>query len=325
MLDLTNFEQTTEYVNESFQEYAKARVASDKGMQLFGVKNIDFKTEIVQLYEGLRGIRRVAEGQDLPKAQGREGDNITFIQSQYGVNVPVTKDMRIFQRFEAVSSLLKTQTDEAFDLIDQSLADVLTNGWLTSYQDAYGDVVSGVGPDGKALFSATHTSSAFADYSFKNIINDGSVDNPTLSRTAVVKTRSKGLKYKDPAGVTRPVHLDTLVVGPDLEDLANRIVKSEGIVGTANLETNSYLSSMKIVVWERLGSTSTGTDTSAYWFMVDSSRVKDGLRAYFKQKPQMASPNAYGPNQVWNYELDYFYDRGFVSPVAVYGSKGTNS
>jgi len=325
MLDLTNFEQTTEYVNENFLEFAKGRVAQDVGMRLFGVKNVDFKTEVVQLYEGLRGIRKVAEGQDLPKSQGKEGDNITFIQSQYGVAVPVTKDMRIFQRFDAVSSLLRTSTDEAFDLIDQSLADILLNGWNTSYVDAYDDTVSGVGPDGKALFSGTHTSGAYADYSFKNIINDGSVDNPTLSRAAVVKTRSKALKYKDPAGITRPVRLDTLVVGPDLEDLANRIVNSDGIVGSANLETNSYLRGINVVVWERLGSTSTGTDTSAYWFMADSTRIKDGLRAYFKQKPQMAAPAVYGPNSVWNYELDYFYDRGFVSPVAVYGSKGTNA
>lgn len=320
-IDLSNFEQLTAYVNENFMTFAKDRVATDVGLQLFGVENVDFKTEVVQIYDGLKGIKKVAEGEDLPRMQGKEGDSITFVQSQYGASIAITKDMRIFDRYSAVDSLVRTSVDNAFDLIDQSYADILLNGWSASYVDPYGETVTAVGPDGQPLFSAAHTSGSFASYSFKNIINDGTVDNPTLSRAAVVKTRAKMLKYKDAAGVTRPVRLDTIVVGPDQEDLARRIVESEGLVGSANRETNVSLKGMKVLVWERLGATSQGTDTSAYWFMVDSSRVKEGLRSYFKQKPQLAPPAVYGPNAIWNYELDYFYDRGFVSPIYVSGSK----
>ena len=324
-LDLSDFTQATAYVNENFNTFAKDRVATDVGMKLFKVQNVDFRTEVVQMYDGLSGIKKISEGQDLPSASGKQGDSITFVQTQYGVKIPVTKPMRIFDRYGEVQQLVQTITDDSFDKIDQSLADILVQGFATTYTDVYGDVVSILGPDGKVLFSATHTSGSNAAYSFKNIINDGSVDNPTLSRTAVVKTKAKALKYKDPTGITRPVHLDTIVVGPDLEDLARRIVESDGVAGTPNKDTNSYIKSMNVVVWERLGSAGDGTDTSAFWFMIDSKKIGEGLRAYFKQKPQIAAPAVYGPNMIWNYELDYFYDRGFVSPIYIYGSRGTNA
>lgn len=324
-IDLNDFSQATKYVNENFNTFAKDRVASDIGMTLFGVTNVDFQTEVVQLYSGLKGIKKIAEGEDLPSIQGKQGDSITFTQSQFGAKVPVTKPMRIFDRYGEVQELVRTVTDNAFDLIDQSFADLLLNGWSTSYTDVYGNAITQVAPDGKSIFSKTHTDSAFASYSFNNIINDGTVDNPTISRQAVVKTRAKALKYKDAAGVTRPVRLDTIIVGPDLEDLARRIVDSEGIVGTANRETNEYLKGMNVIVWERLGATSQGTDTSAYWFMADSARLPQGLRAYFKQKPQISAPAVYGPNMIWNYELDYFYDYGCVTPIYLYGSNGTNA
>lgn len=326
-ISLSSFEAATQYVNENFNAFAKDRVAEDTGMnKIFGVKNVDFQTEVVQKYAGLRGVQKISEGSDLPSAQGKQGDRITFTQAQYGVKIPVTKPMRIFDRYDEVQQLVRSQTDDAFDKIDQSFSDVLLNGWNTSYTNVYGDAVTAVGPDGKALFATNHSSAAFATYSFDNIIKDSAATpNPSLSRDAVIKTRATALKYKDEAGITRPVTLDTIVVGPDLEDLARRIVESEGIVGTANRETNVYLKSIDVVVWARLGSTGTGTDTSAYWFMIDSKKIKEGLRTYFKQKPMIAPPAVYGPNMIWNYELDYFYDYGWVHPIYIYGSKGTNA
>jgi len=326
-VSLSNYLATTQYVNENFNTFAKDRIAEDIGMQeIFGVKNVDFQTEVVQKYAGVKGIQAIPEGADLPSISGQQGDQITFTQAQYGVKIPVTKPMRIFDRYDEVQQLVKTATDDAFDKIDTSFSDVLLNGWSTSYTNVYNQTVASVGPDGKALFASNHSSAANASYSFNNIIADSAgTTNPALSRDAVIKTRSKALKYRDEAGINRPVKLDTIVVGPDLEDLARRIVESEGIVGTANRETNVYLKGMNVVVWSRLGATGQGTDTSAYWFMIDSKKIKEGLRAYFKQKPMIAPPAVYGPNMIWNYELDYFYSYGWIHPIYIYGSKGDNS
>lgn len=55
------------------------------------------------------------------------------------MKIPVTKSMRIFDRYGEVQQLVKTITDDSFNKIDQSLADVLTQGWNSSYTDVYGD------------------------------------------------------------------------------------------------------------------------------------------------------------------------------------------
>jgi hypothetical protein len=43
-----------------------------------------------------------------------------------------------------MKDIVKSATDEAFDKIDQSMSDLLLNGWSTSYTDVYSQVVSAV-------------------------------------------------------------------------------------------------------------------------------------------------------------------------------------
>lgn len=320
------FQKLTAYVNENWNEFASLRVAEDKGLELFGARDTQFQTEVVQNYHGLsKGIRRVAGGQDYPEIVGAQGDGITFVQAHYAGVVNVEKDLRLFNRYqEEVPMLVKTAVDACFDNLDQNYADIILNGWSTSFVNVYGDTVTSVGPDSKAMFVSNHSVSGYASYTFDNRITDGTNVDPRLSRDAVVATRAKALKYTDPGKVKRPIKLDTIVVGPDLEDYARRIVESDGIVGTPNRETNAYLKGMKVLVWERLGSTGAGTDTSAYWFMVDSSRIKDGLRSYFRQRPVIGPEREFGPNETWSYLVDYYNATGFSTPNFIFGSRGLN-
>ena len=326
MLNVGLFQKLTAYVNDNWNEFAALRVAADKGLELFSAKNVEFQTEVVQNYSSLnKGIKRVAEGGTYPSIVGAQGDGITFVQAHYAGRVDVSKDLRLFNRYESeVPMLVQTAVDACFDNIDQNYADVLLNGWASSYVNVYGDTVSNVGPDSKVLFASNHSTSASAGYSFDNRITDGVSVDPRMTRDAIVATKSRALKYVDPGSIKRPIKLDTIVCSPDLEDLAHRLVKTDGIAGTPNRDTNAYLNSMNVLSWERLGSTGQGADTSSYWFMVDSSRIKQGLRSYFRQHPKIGPEREFGPDETWSYLVDYYNATGFSTPNFIFGSRGLN-
>lgn len=319
-----DFAKLTDDLESIFVENAKMKIADSVWMKLFGVTDDMRKTYEHSILHGTSGIKKIGEGADLPVASSKEGDSIIYTQSRYGWLASITKDMRMFDLHNKIEWEVKNLTQDAFDMIDQSMADVLLNGWSTSYTDVYGASVTAVWPDGLALFSAVHTNGA-TSATYSNIINDGTNSNPTLSREAVVKERATARKYTDPNGIHRPIKLDTLIVWPDLEDLARRIVESDQIQGSANNDTNGNLKSIKIVVWDRLGANSAGTDTSAYWFMADSRQVDESLKAIFAQRPMLEAPDEVYKNKNWDYSLDFYYTlwRGYAPYIR--GSKGDNS
>jgi hypothetical protein len=288
-----------------------------KGNQIFNVFDTTRLTYDHLILHGLSGIKRVADGQDLPRINSEEGDTITWTQEYYGAIASITKKMRKFDLYDQMTSLVKSLTVDAFDDIDQSLADVLGNGASASdYTDVYGETVSAVGPDGLALFSTAHTTSTSSE-TFSNIITS----NPVLSRSAIVTARKQGRTHKDPNAKIRPVNLDTLIVAPTNEDLAERILYSELMSGTGNNDINALKGKIKkLIVWERLETRTGGTDTSAYWYMCDSAQVGETLQCLFAERPSLDAPDEVYTNKNWDYSLDFYYAIGRGYPSFIFQS-----
>lgn len=319
-----DFPALTDDLQSIFNEQAKNRLADSVAVKYFSMKDEQRKTHDHQVLHGVSGIQKVTPGSDLPTVNSEQGDSITWTQYYYGALVSITKEMRLFDLYDEIESVARSITDDAFDKVEQSAADMLLNGWATSYTDVYGQTIDAVTPGGLALFSASHTT-PLSSATFSNIINDGSNNNPTLSRAAIVRARAVARRYTDPNGIHRPIRLNTLIVGPGQEDLAYRLVKSDLIPQSMNNDTNENIRSIDIQVWDWLDSNSAGTDTSAYWFMVDSSKVKECLNMKFAQRPKLEAPEEVYKNKNWDYSLDYFYSRGLGFPAYIFGSKGTNS
>lgn len=323
---VTDFAQLTDELQTIYEEASSNAIADAVGLTIFDVQETSLLNFEHQILHGISGVERVADGQDFPRVNSEEGDNITYVQKHYGVTVPITKSMRKFDMFNKMSSVVSSITDDAWNKIDQSLADVLLNGWSTSYSDVYGDTVAATGPDGLALFSTVHTNDTTAT-TYSNIINDGTNDNAAFSRTAVVATIKDGMTYTDPNGLLRPIHFDTVLVPPSLIDQAMRVVFSEQISGSANWDPNMHVKGTikEVKVWERLEQTGSGTSTSAYWFMYDSKKVKETLKCLFSERPSLDAPEEVYENKDWDYTLDYYYAIGIGFAPYIRGSKGTNS
>ena len=319
-----DFAALTDDLQEIFDEAAALKVAEAVGLQIFDVQETDRQTYDYQIIHGVSGISEVAPGQDLPKVNTNQGDSITYTQRYFGAIFEVTKAMRKFDLYDKINALPKTLADDAWDKIDQSFADVLLYGASTSYTDVFGKLVSAVGPDGKALFSAVHDYNV-GSVTYTNIITDGTNSNPALSREAIVRTRALASKHKDANNQVRPVMLDTLIVSVENEDLAERIIYSAQISGSMNNDTNALKGKIKkLIVWPRLSTRSDGTDTSAYWFLADSSKVGESLKARFAERPTIDAPNEVYDNKNWEWSCDFFYSLGIGHPAYIYQSTGVN-
>lgn len=149
--------------------------------------------------------------------------------------------------------------------------------------------------------------------------------HPELSRDALAESRKMGLVYKDPNGVNRPIRYDTLVVAPSLLDLAERLIYSDQIAGSADNDKNNLKDKFKIIAWSKLEFDSAGNDTSKQWFVLDSKKIDETLKLNWVQKPKLSAPKEFDPNFNWNYMFDYLYSRGFSRQAYIAGSKGVPS
>lgn len=320
----TDFPALTDDLQEIYNEVASTAIAELKGFSIFDVKDTDRRTYDHLILHGIAGAQRVAQGADLPEVSLVEGDSITYTQSRYGVIAPVTKDMRLFDLYNEIESLVRSSTDATFNDIDQAMADVLLYGFSASnYIDVYGYSVSAVGPDALAVFSASHSNNINSN-TFRNLMYYNTV-NPVLSREAIVDTRRRGLIHKDPQGKNRPVFLDTLLVAPSKEDEAMRIIESTRISGSAENDINPLKGKVKVVTWEKLETRSDGTDTSAYFFMYDSKKVKECLKALFRERPSLDAPEQVYKNKNWNYSIDFYYTLGRGYSAYIWGSNATGA
>lgn len=217
-------------------------------------------------------------------------------------------------------------TEDAWQKVDQSLADVLLNGFSASnYTDVYGESVAATCPDGVALFSASHSNNLNSSL-FRNLIRDADGNaNPVLTRESVVKARVDAMNHKDANSVNRPVKLDLLIVSPALEDEAMRIVSSDKVSGSAENDVNPLKNMVRVLSWPRLATRTGGTDTSAYWFMADSRKVARSLKSLFAERPSLDAPEQVFANKDWEYSVDYYYAIGRAFPAYIWGSNASGS
>lgn len=326
MITTADFPQLTEEIQEIFDEAARNKVDQMVSKEIFDIGDDNTLNYEHVVLHGLGRPQAVAEGADIPVENHDEGDTITYQQKYYANAFAVTKKMRKFDQYGKIRGMAKSMADGAFDAVDQSLADMLTNGWSTSYTNIYNESVSAVGPDGLAMFSTAHTNGvATSSDTYRNQIkNSAATENPALSRDAIVTARADAMVHRDPKGLARGIMLDTLVVAPENEDLAERIILSSQIQGSQNNDINPLKGKVKrILPWSRTSTNGQGTDTSAYYFMFDSNLVEETLKAKFAERPSLDAPDEVYINKNWVYTLDFFYWSGIGYQAYIWGSQGT--
>lgn len=328
-LRVSDYTTLTQKLNEWYNEASVERVQDWIGKTLFDVGETDWETYNYLILNGTGKFDHVADGAQLPVATSVEGDSTTASQRRFGGRVGVTSGMRKFERYDQMEEIVKSAVDLAWDKIDQSQADILTNGFSgTSYTDIYGISQANTSPDGVVFFSASHTNNNDSNTHRNLIRNSAGTANPALARDPIIKARSDGRTHTAPSdgtySVNRPINLDTLIVSEAKDDLARRIVFSQGVQGTQNVDNNPLTAKVKnIVTWSRLDTRGDGTDTSAYWFFADGRNVKKTLKSPFGQRPLMMEATQVHDSLTWEYPIEAWYTLFVGQPYNVFGSTGT--
>lgn len=326
MISTSDFTTLTQKLNDWFNEAGGLAVESWVGKDLFYVNETNWQVYNTLVLNGAAKFSRVAEGGQLPAGQVVEGDSASYTQRRYGGRFIVTKDMRMFDRYDQIEEVVKDATEHAMDRIDQSQADLLLNGFSgTSYTDIYGDSQSNVCVDGVVFFSASHTNNQNSTTARNLIRNSAGTANPALARAAIVKARADARVNRDPNSSNRTILLDTLIVSATNEDLAERTVYSSGVQGTPNVDLNPLKGKISnIIVWSRLDLRGDGTDTSAYWFLANKAKAPKTLKSPFAQRVKMYAPELISDSRSWEYDLDSYYTMGLGYPFFVWGATGAN-
>ncbi len=328
-LTTKDFPAVTKEVNSQFNTSMKQRVQSSFGLKLFGVSKTNLLDHKHLLMHGMGKLRKIGgEGAEYGISGSREGDSITWTQEGYQDGAAITKKMRMFWRSQNGSfmSQIKTLTENAFDTIDQSMADVLSYGEKTSYVNAYGDTVAAVAPNGLPLFSRNHTTKV-SKQTFDNVVTAGATVNPALSADALSETIVRGMKQRRPvadndAGNASAINIDTLLIPAELYPRAVALIESAKVAGSNNNDTNKFLNKLKIKVWSRLGVTAAGDEMPDAFYLYDSSRVKESIQAKFAQKPRLDAPEKVYMTKNWVWTLDVWYALGCGWPMYIFKSTG---
>lgn len=320
-----DFPSLTLKLNTWFNESSRDAIQDWIGKDYYDVGETDWEVfNTLSLY-GLGRPSRVAEGAQFPALSTEEGDTMSLTQVQFADRIGVTKRMRKFDRYDQIAVITKSLSEGFFDSLDQSHADLLTNGFAgSSYTDVFGGSQSNLASDGVVLFSASHSNNLNATVFTNLIVNAAATANPAISRDAIVTTVSAGRRYRDPNRLNRPIKLDRVIVSATNHDLASRIIYSQGVQGTANVDSNPLRSDVNaLVMWSRLDLDAAGNNRAPRWFMCDAKNVKQTLRSPFAQRPMMFPPEEVNDSKTWEYTADMFYAMGVDHPKNIFGSAGT--
>ena len=329
-MDFIEYEDLTKEL-DVVHNTALREAKADYAATIMHIRPIESLNYTVKLAHGLRGLQGVGEDGEFPSVKGKSGFKKTYEVNELGGKFSITKKIMLGWREEngSVKDSVRNITKSMYEDMDQLAADIFTNGFSTTFKSFGGSVdVDAACPNGKPLFSATHGNAVNNDV-FSNIITDSSgTSNPAMSRDAIVTTRAKALKHRDPRPdgnkLVKPVILDTVLCGPDLEDEANRILFSDKVSGGDDNDTNKTLKGLKLAVWPRLAADSQGVAHPKKWFMLDSKNIAESVHLISRQKPTMYTPVKTEKNETLIYKFDAYVGIAYKWPAFVYGSTGEN-
>lgn len=188
---------------------------------------------------------------------------------------------------------------------EKSAADVFNNAFTDTGVDVGGFSVAGA--DGVGLVSTAHPLSPSNTGSTQS--NEGTL---ALTSDNVVETKNRMRSFTDDQGELIAAHPDTLLVPPELEETAIKIVSGDKDPDSANNTINVNKGRYKVVVWDYL------TDANA-WFMIDSALKNEHLVWLDRIAPEfMAELNK--DTMIGEWTAYTRFSRGWDSPLWVYGN-----
>lgn len=225
-----------------------------------------------------------------------------------------------YRHVEYALGFIVTRTmveDDLYDVVAQKQARALAMS-MRQTKEVIGSNVynrafdtSYTGGDGVSLLNTAHPNVAGGTWS-----NRPAVD-ADLSETALEQAAIDIMQWENDRGLKIAVKPQKLIVPPALYFQANRIMKSDGRVGTANNDLNAIAATGQfpggIVVNHYL------TDSAAWFIRTD---VSDGMKYFERRADEFGMDNDFDTENA-KYKATMRFSFGWTDPRGLYGSPGS--
>ena len=229
-----------------------------------------------------------------------QGFTTRYSHVVYGLGFIVTREAYEDDQYGIVAKKRAKALARSMRLTkDVIAANILNRAFTSTY----------AGGDGKELCATDHPNVTGGTWS-----NELAVP-ANLSEAALEQMNIDIMKFTDDRGLKIAVRPNQLIIPPDLVFEAERILKTEGRVGTANNDLNA-LKTMgkvnKIVVNQYL------TSTTAYFLQTD---VQDGLKYFERRADSFDMDNEFDTENA-KYKATSRFSFGWTDPRCIYGTPG---
>lgn len=227
----------------------------------------------------------------------------TYIHDAFTQGFMVTREMYDDDQYRQIEKMPKAMARSGRAKVEKDAMLPLINGFTAGASAIY---------DGKALFANDHPL----------LDSTGTGDNLQTGALTDVNLKSAlqlMRQTKDEAGNLVQFKATRLIIPPALEDTAKRLLHSSSIPGSANNDTNEYLTSqgIEIVVLDYLSAAAGGSDTA--WFLQDGKRHE--LNFFWRIRPEFKWEETFD-NFVSKYRGYMRYSMGVSDWRGMIGSTG---
>jgi phage major head subunit gpT-like protein len=233
---------------------------------VFRVMNSKRSIEQTSEIAGLGLFGQVPENGNVTFDESVPGFSKTYIHDQFGLGFRISRIMVDDDRFAIIDKLASDLGRSAKETVELAVAANFNNGFSTSFP----------GPDGKPLFATDHP-----------LVKTGGVQRNTgvaadLDINALELALTDFRRMVDPSGKRIRVRPQKLIVPPEYEFVASRILNSTMKADTNNNAVNAFKHRVgapsfdQIMIWDYL------TDPDA-WF-ISAAKEETELRFYWRER-----------------------------------------
>lgn len=306
-------------------EKARKEFPSVRSM-LADVKNVSDRTSEYSSTSNVETARRRNDGDDSYIGSVKQGYTKNFTQAEIALQVNVTKQMRMFDKYDEIMQKVRMSSKAAERRIELDLASLLFNAWGTTYTNIDGETVTTTTPDGLALIDNAHTVNGTAD-TWSNEID---TTHDPISTSVLERLEEKFNGFLDDGdGRVLPVMADTIITSshaPTVHEV-RRINLSQQEAGSANNDVNTFKGVYKHIIVPFLNMTPSteqrDSNRDQYVFLAQlGDKDVNGFKMEFSQMPKFESPEQVYESGIWQFQTNALYDFGTLRPSFIAGTKG---
>jgi hypothetical protein len=119
--------------------------------ELARISSVSEQTSEHSEMSSLPTARRRSEGQDAWKGSLKQGYTKNFFQREIALQVDVTKQMRMFDKYDLIYKRMREMGRAVERRIELDLALLLSYAWSSSYTNLDGETITTTTPDGNPL------------------------------------------------------------------------------------------------------------------------------------------------------------------------------